>query len=108
MRVFEVTDAGRVLTRDNVDAMPGIEPKEWFKDQQDKKPHWWPQSLGGNSRGGGSGGGTLRSENPWSAEGWNLTRQGQAVKTMGLEKAAALAAQVGSKMGDTKPVPRAA
>ena len=105
MRVFEVTEAGRVLTRDNVDAMPGIEPKEWFKDQQDKKPHWWPQSVGGGSRGSGSGGGTLRSENPWSDSpgAWNLTKQGQIVKTMGVEKAAALAAQVGAKLGDTRP-----
>jgi hypothetical protein len=108
MRVFEVTEAGRVLTKDNVDAMPGIEPKEWFKDQQDKKPHWWPQSVGGNSRGGGPGGGGLRAENPWSEEGWNLTAQGQVVKTMGPEKAAALAQQVGSKIGDTHPVKRAA
>lgn len=103
MRVFEVTETGRVLTRDNVDAMPGIEPKEWFKDQQDKKPHWWPTSVGGGSRGSGSGGGSIRSENPWSAEGWNVTKQGQVFKDMGAEKAGALAAQVGSKIGDTKP-----
>jgi hypothetical protein len=40
---------------------------------------------------------------PWSAEGWSITNQGEVVKRLGLEKAAAMAAQAGSKIGATHP-----
>lgn len=107
-RVFEVAEDGRVLTRDNIAGVtPGLEPKEWFKDMQEKRPHWWPQSVGGGSQ-GGRGGQISRSENPWSAEGWNLTKQGQMVTQHGVAKATEMAKAVGSKLGDTKPAPKAA
>jgi hypothetical protein len=41
--------------------------------------------------------------NPWSKEGWNVTKQGALVKSIGETKAAAIAAAAGSKIGATKP-----
>ncbi len=44
-------------------------------------------------------------DNPWG-ENWNLTKQGQIVKELGEEKAAQLAARVGSRIGATRPTRR--
>jgi hypothetical protein len=43
--------------------------------------------------------------NPFSAAGWNVSRQGQLVKAMGEKKAADIAAAVGCTLGSTKPNP---
>ncbi len=102
VRVFEVVEDGRILTRDipGSGITVGLTPAEWFKDMVDKRPHWWPISQGGGAQGGRPGGLT-RSENPWSTEGWNLTRQGAYIRQNGEAKAAEIAAQVGSKIGAT-------
>lgn len=42
-------------------------------------------------------------ENPWSAEFWNLTRQGMYVKKYGVEVAKTKAKQAGAKLGDLNP-----
>ena len=102
--VFEITEDGRIITKDVGGATPGLTPSEWLKDQMDKSPHWWPASVGGGSQGGsgvrGSYGG---SNNPWSKDGWNMTKQGALVRSLGEDKASQIAAQAGSKIGDTKP-----
>ena len=41
--------------------------------------------------------------NPWSAAGWNVTRQGAICRALGAEKAAQMAAAVNSHIGATKP-----
>jgi len=103
-RVFELTEDGRVVTRDVPGVTPGLTPKEWLKDKQESAPHWWPASVGGGSRGGGGPGGAgVGANNPWSKEGWNLTKQGAFVREHGEAKAAEAAARVGSKLGATKP-----
>jgi hypothetical protein len=43
-----------------------------------------------------------RRDNPFSKQGWNITKQGALVKSLGIEKAAAIAKSVGVKIGDTK------
>lgn len=108
--VFEKTDDGRVITKDVSGVTPGLTPKEWFKDQMDKAPHWWPPSVGGGSQGGGGGGrGTYSgANNPWSKAGWNLTKQGALVKQLGETKAGEIAAQAGSHIGATKATEAAA
>ena len=103
-RVFEVTEDGRVVTKDNAGVTPGIEAKEWLKDMQERRPHWWPASQGGGA-GGGRGGGGNRASNPWLAENWNVTEQGKYVTTHGVDKAAQAAAAAGSKLGATRPTP---
>jgi len=78
-----------------------------LKDQVEKSPHWWPTSVGGGSQGGsksGPGGGYAGANNPWSKAGWNMTKQGSLVRTLGAVKAGEIAALAGCKIGDTKPV----
>lgn len=100
-RMFEFVD-GKLVTRADVGITPGLEPKAWAKDMQESRPHWWPASVGGGAQGGKGGSITLK-DNPWSAEGWNITAQGKAVRELGAEKAAELAARVGSKLGAVRP-----
>lgn len=103
--VFEVTEDGRIITKDSAGVTPGLTPKEWLNDQKETSPHWWPASVGGGSKGGGSNGagGYAGANNPWSKEGWNITKQGALIKSLGETKAAEIAAQAGCKIGDTKP-----
>lgn len=103
--LFEVEEGtGKIITKDAPGVTPGLSPNEWLNDMKEKAPHWWPASLGGGAGGGGPNGGNLsNAQNPWSAEGWNLTKQGQYVKQFGIEKATAMAERVGSKVGATKP-----
>jgi hypothetical protein len=106
-RMFELAEDGRMLTKDNVGVTPGLDAKEWLKDMKEKRPHWWPLSQGGGARGGG-GGPTSRADNPFTQEGWNVSRQGQAIKTLGLAKAAEMAKAAGVEIGATKPAAKAA
>jgi hypothetical protein len=55
-----------------------------------------PKKRTDNASGGGG-------DNPWSARRWNVTKQGQTIRALGLDKAAAIAAAAGCKIGDTKP-----
>jgi hypothetical protein len=104
-RVFEKTEDGRIVTKDVPGTTPGLSPKEWLKDMQDKAPHWWPTSVGSGAQGGSGARGTYGgANNPWSKEGWSLTKQGALVRQLGEAKAGEIAAQVGCKIGDTKPV----
>jgi hypothetical protein len=47
-------------------------------------------------------------ENPWLAEGWNLTAQGAYIRKYGLEVAKTKAKQAGTRIGDLQPKPLAA
>lgn len=101
-RVFEVAEDGGVLTRDNVGVTPGIDPVVWLSEMQDKRSHWWPTSQGGGAGGGnGSGGGSM-ADNPFSFKGWNMTKQGEEVRT-NPERAARLAQSAGTTVGGLKP-----
>jgi hypothetical protein len=104
--LFEVTEDGRIVTKDNVGVTPGIEPKDYFKDAMEKKPHWWPPSQGGGAQGGRGGG--AGAPNPWSAAHWNVTAQGQYVRANGEAKAVEMAKAAGVTLGATKPAPKAA
>lgn len=103
-RVFEVTDDGQVLVRDQVGFTPGLKPQEWLSEMQAKRPHWWPANQGGgaNGAGGGAGGGA----NPWAADQWNLTAQGRYVAEHGMAKAEQMARSAGSKIGAVEPTVR--
>lgn len=99
--MFEIVD-GKLVTKSDVGVTPGLMPKDWIKEMQEVRPHWWPASVGGGARGGG-GGITTGKENPWSAEGWNVTAQGRVVREQGEAKATEMAARVGSKLGAVRP-----
>lgn len=44
-----------------------------------------------------------RRGNPWSREGWNVSRQGVLVRTLGVAKAAEIARAAGGRIGATRP-----
>lgn len=101
-RMFDYTDDGKLITKNDAGVTPGLDPKEWAKDMMEKRPHWWPPSQGGGSR-GGTGAQETGKGNPWSVDGWNVTEQGKKVRELGVAKAAEMAARVGSTVGATRP-----
>lgn len=90
-----------IVKADAKGVTPGADVKQFMKEMQKQRPHWWPQSQGGGA-GGGKGFGDS-DENPWSAKGWSLTKQGQYVKEHGMAEAQKAAASAGSKIGATRP-----
>lgn len=101
-RIFEVAEDGMILTKDGVGVTPGMEPKAWLEEIQEKRPHWWPANTGGGAR-GSTGGGIAFSNNPWSERNWNITDQGKVVKEKGIDKAHQMAAAAGSVVGSPHP-----
>jgi len=100
-RLFEIDDAGEILTRDAVGVTPSVTPDMWLQEIKDQKPHWWPTSTGGGANGDdrpGGGGGA----NPWSAKSWSLTEQGKLFKE-DPKKAERMAELAGSKIGAARP-----
>lgn len=93
-RSFEVNEEGDVVTKE------GVSPKDWLIDMQPKRPHWWPASQGAGGR--GSGGGSGLTDNPWTADNWNLTRQSQIYRE-DAAKADRMAKAAGSTVGAARP-----
>lgn len=105
-RIFEVTEDGKVVVKDQVGFTPGLGPKDWLSDMQKTRPHWWPASEGGGSKGGKGGGDT--GDNPWTHDHWNLTKQGEILRA-DRPRAERLAKQAGvSVTGGVKPPKKAA
>lgn len=103
-RVLQRTEDGKVVTRDGAGVVAGVDAESWLTEMRPKRPHWWPASQGGDSRGSGNGGGSfLGGKNPWSADNWNMTEQGRYLREHGKDKAAAAAASAGSSIGATAP-----
>ncbi len=96
--VMEVNEQGVVTMKDT-----GLDVKTWLQDMQAKRPHWWGPSAGGGGAGNG-GTGLDGGSNPWSADGWNMTQQGQIVRA-DPAKAERLAKQAGTTVGGRKPQP---
>lgn len=90
-----------IVKADAKGVTPGADVKQFLKEMQTQRPHWWPQSQGGGA-GGGKGFGDS-DENPWSSKGWSLTKQGQYVKEHGMAKAQEAAKAAGSAIGATRP-----
>lgn len=105
-RMFETVD-GKLLTKGDNGITPGLNPKEWAKEMEEKRPHWFPTSVGGGAQ-GGKGGGSSMKDNPFTADNWDVTKQGQLYKA-DPAKAAQMAERAGVKIGATRPAkPRAA
>lgn len=98
-RTFEVTDDGKVVTKGD---RGGVSPEVWLTDMTKARPHWWPASTGGGARGGS--GGVAGPENPWSAEGWNMTKQAQVIREQGEARASEFARAAGTRLGGPRPV----
>jgi len=99
-RVLEVDTNGNVVTKDGVGVTPGLAPDVWLGDLKNNRPHWWGQTQGGGGSGGG--GGARFPNNPFSAEHWNLTQQGAAIKA-DRTKAEQMAKAAGTTIGGPKP-----
>lgn len=99
-RMFEVTEDGKVVTKDNVGVTPGVDATVWLTDMQVKRPHWWPESKGSGAK--GSGGGSSFTNNPFSHDSWNLTEQGKLLNT-NRTMAEQMAKAAGTTIGGAKP-----
>jgi hypothetical protein len=89
-----------IVKADAQGVTPGVDVKQFMKEMQKMRPHWWPQSEGGGAGGGGSFGG---GPNPWSADGWNMTEQGKIVREKGMEVAGQMAKSAGTTVGGLRP-----
>jgi hypothetical protein len=99
-RHFELDEAGRVVTKDNIGITPGLDPAAWFTDLQQTRKHWWGPNVGGGA--GGNRGGNSFTENPFSYENWNMTKQG-AIYTESPAKAEQMAKAAGTTVGGQRP-----
>lgn len=99
---LQVDDDGKVRTNEKAPMGAGMSANDWLTELQPQRPHWWPESEGGGSRGSGApraGGG----RNPWSADAWNVTAQGAYEKEHGKEAAEKMAKAAGVDVYATRP-----
>jgi hypothetical protein len=97
---------GNLITKSGINGLtPGLSIKEWAKEMQKLRPHWWPESEGGGARGGGGGGG-FTGNNPFSNEHWSLTEQGKFLTANGRDTTEKLAKAAGTTIGGMKPAPK--
>lgn len=104
-RVFEIReDDGAVVTKENCGTTPGVSADVWLSEMQEKRRHWWPESSGGGAGGSGSGAGLpTGGSNPWSADGWNMTKQGAYLREHGHDRATQMAKAAGTTLGGSRP-----
>jgi hypothetical protein len=103
-RVFEIVDLDgkqKIVTRDQVGVTPGLDPEGYLSEIGPSVPHWFQASQGAGSRGGVGAG--MNGSNPWAENSWNMTEQGNVIKSHGIEKAEKLAKDAGSFIGATGP-----
>ena len=101
---LERTEDGQFITKADVNGVtPGVDIKQFLKEMQKLRPHWWPPSQGGGSNGGGPLG--QGEANPWSNEGWDMGKQG-AVYKEDPSLAQRLAKAAGTSVGGLRPAPK--
>jgi hypothetical protein len=99
---LERDESGKFIVKAGVNGLTaGLDVKDFMKEMQKQRPHWWPASAGGGA--GGGGGGFGGEANPWAANSWNMTAQGAVVREKGMAVAEAMAKAAGSKVGATRP-----
>jgi hypothetical protein len=101
-RMFEIDENGKIITKDEVGVTPGIDAVVWLTEMQTKRPHWWGTTSGGGSRGNNGNGGAPTGNNPFTREHWNMTEQGQLMRT-NRARAEQLAKSAGTKIGGGMP-----
>lgn len=94
-----------VHTRDGVGITPGLGAAAWLSEMQPKKGHWYMPTEGTGPLGSRTNLGP-EGNNPWSAKGWNLSKQGEFYNQFGAEKAEQMAKAAGTTLGG--PPPKAA
>lgn len=98
-RVFTV-EGDQVIAKEGAGVTQGIDPTVWLTEVQSTREHWWPESVGAGASGSRSGSGT--SNNPFSAEHWNMTEQGALVRS-NYARAEQMAKAAGTTIGGPKP-----
>lgn len=101
-RMFEVSEDGKVVTKDGVGVTPGVDAVVWLTEMQQKRPHWWGPTEGGGSGGSNRNGGAGAGDNPWTSANWNMTKQGQIYRENSA-RAEQLAKSAGTVIGGAKP-----
>ncbi|MET4065916.1 hypothetical protein ABID58_000690 [Bradyrhizobium sp. S3.2.6] len=76
---------------DGVSLKPGARPDAATRTEKDGSPRSHSEKR-------------VSENNPWSSGHWNITRQGEVVKALGLVAAQGIAKAAGSYVGATKPV----
>lgn len=107
---FELSAEGAVVTKLEGQSVQGVTPNtapDGFMaaiQRASDFTHFWPDSKGGGAGGGGKGGGGggAGSDNPFSKDGWNLTKQGQLIRADRPE-AERLAKSAGTSIGGARP-----
>jgi hypothetical protein len=93
---------GKWITKADVQGVtPGVDVKQFMKEMQKMRPHWWPASAGGGAGGGGNNFGG--QANPWTNENWNMTTQGAVLREQGREVADRMAKAAGTIVGGMRP-----
>lgn len=100
--MMQFDESGKLVTKEGLEGIPaGLDMDGFLKVMFKLRPHWWPESEGGGSKGGNGGG--FNNKNPWSKEHWNMTEQGNYLKENGADAAGRLAKAAGSYVGATGP-----
>lgn len=100
---LERNEAGDFVTKADVSGVtPGVDVKQFLKEMQKLRPHWWPASEGGGA--GGFTGLGQGEANPWKGDSWNATSQGQIYKK-DKDLATRLAKAAGTTIGGPRPAP---
>ena len=105
---LEVVDDGGFFAREGLSGLTtGATAKDWLAEMIEKRPGWLAASAGGRARGSGPLGGIISgSGNPWTHEGWNMTKQAAFYTEHGSEKATAAAKAAGTTLGGPPPEPK--
>lgn len=74
-----VDENGNVVTKDGAGVTPYLTPADWLNEILPKRPHWVEGSAGGGASGPGAGG--HHGEDPYSHDGWNISKQMNLWKT---------------------------
>jgi len=89
-----------IVKADAEGVTPGADVNQFMKEMQKLRPHWWPKSTGGGAGGGLDG--VNGGKNPFSGDSWNVTEQGQLIRT-DRELATQLATAAGTSIGGERP-----
>ena len=99
MQSLDLDDTGVVRVKANAGFTEGVDPVVWLTEVQNKRPHWWGTSSGSGSRGSS---GSSSGANPFSHDGWNLTKQGLLVRE-NPKRAEEMAKAAGTTVGGPRP-----
>lgn len=91
-----------VVKQDAKGVTVGADIKQFMKEMQQQRPHWWPASEGGGAQGDlkGINGGN----NPFKGDTWNSTQQGQMFRS-DPTLAKSMAEAAGTSIGGPRPAP---